>query len=167
MTSRENVLDDYGERELRLFLSADAARWKWEGHALPDTAHEVMAFVPSRQIKFPRGTSDGLEPHRNRYGKMVIPAIPEQCARGLSNPRECMHPEGETSLTVAINPAEADHIVLYRDVRSAQDDVKASGCRIVPARLFPLSVCPIWERDRDRVFERGNCACVAAPGLEA
>lgn len=112
---------------------------------------------------FPLETSDGLEVHRDRYGKIVICEVLEhleQPARALGNLRQALHPDGEAFLTMAINLAQEDHIFLYPNVESARAQAIDAGFEIVRDWILPVTARPFAESDRERIFRRGNYACV-------
>ena len=73
--------------------------------------------------------------------------------------RAALHPQGLMFATMAINIAQEDHVHLYRTKEDAHMQVERAGFTIVREFVTPVTVMPFVERDRDRIFTKGNYVC--------
>jgi hypothetical protein len=112
---------------------------------------------------FPLEGPDLPPEHQGRYGKIVLCELLEHLENpeaALRNMRAALHPEGMMFATMAINIAQEDHVYLYRTKEEARAQVKRTGLVIQREFVAPVTVMPFAEKDRDRMFTRGNYVCV-------
>ena len=133
-------------------------------------ASDLLGFfkcrpVQLRQENFPLETSQGAEPYKNAFGKIVLCELLEHLenpALALRNLRQVLHKNGAMFLTMAINIAQEDHVFLYRNVDQARSQVLECGYKILREWITPAVMLPFGEEERAKSFQKGNYVCVVA-----
>jgi SAM-dependent methyltransferase len=123
--------------------------------------------VGLRTEAFPLETPELPAEHRERYGKIVLCELlehledPEAALRSM---RAALHPQGMVFATMAINIAQEDHVFLYRCREDAREQVVRAGFTILREFVTPATVIPFAEKNRDRIFTKGNYVCFLGVG---
>jgi SAM-dependent methyltransferase len=102
---------------------------------------------------------EGLE---GSFGKIVLCELLEHLEnpeRALRNVGRTLHRDGMIFATMAINIAQEDHIYHYRTVEEARTQVREAGLRVLHERVTPVTIMPFSERDREKIFTKGNYIC--------
>jgi trans-aconitate methyltransferase len=147
--------------------------WQYEAYDTSfesfEYASQLLAFFGYSQANlktsaFPLETDDLPMEYRGRYAKIVLCELLEHLENpeaALRNMRLALHDEGVMFTTMAINIAQEDHIYLYRTKDEARQQVERAGLTIIRELVTPVTIVPFAERDRERVFKRGNYICWA------
>jgi len=100
---------------------------------------------------------------QGRYGKIVLCEILEHLEdpeSALRNMRAALHPQGLMFATMAINMAQEDHLHVYRSKEDARIQIERANLTIHREFVTPAVVMPFAEKDRERIFTKGNYVCV-------
>ena len=161
--------------ELKLAYSI-LPEWRCSAYDTSAESHEyasdllALFGLPTTGLRtelFPLEAPELPAEHHGRYGKIVLCEILEHLENpeaALRNVRSALHAHGTLFATMAINIAQEDHVYLYRTPDEARAQVVRAGFTIVREFVTPVTVMPFAERDRERIFTKGNYVCCLRKG---
>ena len=159
--------------ELKVAQTSSIA-WEYEAYdSAPESrayASQLLAFfglstAGLRSELFPLEVATLPAEYRGKFGKIVLCELLEHLERpglALHNAAKALHPAGSIFATMAINIAQEDHVFLYRSLDQARQQVADAGLRVCRELLTPATILPFAERDREKIFTKGNYVCVLA-----
>lgn len=114
---------------------------------------------------FPLEAKESLDVYNEKYDKIIICELLEHLEQpnlALLNLKKFLAPKGKMYLTMAINIAQEDHIYHYSKISQARNQVMFCGYKIISELISPVAFLPFSEKDREKIFKRGNYICVVS-----